>query len=84
MEKKTKDRCPEVAVVSREELEKRLTAKYLNQIVSHVTISGRTTVGKVMRLAVWPESGHERVHVQIGNTLHKLDVEYFEQHTTVL
>jgi hypothetical protein len=71
-------------MISREQQEKDLEIKYLNQIVSFQTVKGRLMMGKVMRISFWPSKGEEMVHVQIANSLHEVDLDYFEENTTIL
>lgn len=68
----------------RQQIEKRLEEKYLNQLVSYTTSLGKSDLGKVMRISVWPKGGVQEVSVQIANKLYKCDLEYFEENIQIL
>lgn len=68
----------------RQQQEKELEDKYLNQIVSFNNAPGKSVLGKVMRLSVWPKDGVEQVRLTVNNNIYTCDLEYFEDNIKIL
>lgn len=71
-------------MIQRQEQEKELENKYLNQVVSYLQPKRGTLIGKINRISFWPKDGQEVVTFEIGNKNHESDLDYFEENCTIL